>query len=55
MTAGKSSLPNGNTYAFDLTDLDRETLAQTDEEFVPHTWEDLRNIIGVPQSFKERY
>lgn len=31
---------------FNLTDLDREILAQTDEQFQPHTWEELRQIIG---------
>ena len=31
---------------FNLTDLDRETLLQTDEEFVPHDWDDLKRIIG---------
>lgn len=31
---------------FNLTDLDRETLGQTDEEFIPHDWEDLKSIIG---------
>lgn len=32
--------------AFDLTDKDRENLARTDEQFEPHTWENLKEIIG---------
>ncbi|QMW42418.1 hypothetical protein G4B11_005742 [Aspergillus flavus] len=32
--------------AFNLTDIDRQVLAQTDEEFVLHDWEDLKAIIA---------
>jgi hypothetical protein len=32
--------------AFNLTPLDHQLLAMTDEEFIAHTWEDLRDIIG---------
>ncbi|KNG91721.1 hypothetical protein ANOM_000233 [Aspergillus nomiae NRRL 13137] len=32
--------------AFNLTDVDRQVLAQTDEEFVLHDWEDLKAIIA---------
>ena len=32
--------------AFNLTDLDRQLLTQTDEEYIPHDWEDLKAIIG---------
>ena len=32
---------------FPLTAVDRATLAQTDDEFVPHTWEELKSIIGM--------
>ncbi|KAI3020475.1 hypothetical protein CBS147482_2011 [Aspergillus niger] len=32
--------------AFNLTEVDRQVLAQTDEEFVLHDWEDLKSIIG---------
>ncbi|KAJ5316554.1 hypothetical protein PENANT_c019G02704 [Penicillium antarcticum] len=32
--------------AFNLTDLDRQLLAMTDEEFVHHDWEDLKDIIA---------
>lgn len=32
---------------FHLTEVDRAVLAQTDDEFDPHTWEALRNIIGA--------
>jgi hypothetical protein len=33
--------------AFNLTEVDRQVLAQTDEEFVLHDWEDLKAIIGM--------
>jgi len=32
--------------AFNLTPLDHQLLAMTDEEFIPHSWDDLRDIIG---------
>lgn len=32
---------------FHLTDVDRQILSQTDEEFVLHDWEDLKGIIGA--------
>ncbi|KAF9884883.1 hypothetical protein FE257_000950 [Aspergillus nanangensis] len=32
--------------AFNLTEIDRQVLAQTDEEFVYHDWEDLKSIIA---------
>ncbi|KAF7595385.1 hypothetical protein BBP40_006379 [Aspergillus hancockii] len=32
--------------AFNLTEVDRQVLAQTDEEFVLHDWEDLKAIIA---------
>jgi len=32
---------------FNLTDLDREVLSQTDEDFVPNDWENLKTIIGA--------
>ena len=31
---------------FNLTDLDRKILGQTDEEYDPHSWEELKEIIG---------
>ena len=31
---------------FNLTEVDIATLAQTDEEFIPHSWEELKLIIG---------
>ena len=39
---------NGDPLPFNLTDVDRATLAQTDEEFIPHSWEELKDIIGGP-------
>jgi hypothetical protein len=38
------------TPAFNLTDLDHQLLAMTDEEFVHHDWEDLKDIVGMPLS-----
>jgi hypothetical protein len=32
---------------FKLTPLDRQVLAQTDEEYQAHTWEELKKIIGT--------
>lgn len=31
---------------FSLTQVDVKTLRQTDEEYEPHTWEDLKEKIG---------
>lgn len=31
---------------FHLTELDRQLLAMTDEEFEAHDWDNLRDIIG---------
>jgi len=31
---------------FNLTDVDRATLRQTDEKSVPHDWEELKTIVG---------
>ena len=38
---------NQSPLPFNLTDLDREVLSQTDEEYVPHGWEELKGIIGM--------
>ena len=35
-----------NSIPFELTDSDRQNLIAGDEKFVPHTWEDLKTIIG---------
>ena len=32
---------------FPLTDVDRAQLKLTDEEYAPHTWEELRQIVGA--------
>ncbi len=32
---------------FPLTTVDRAVLAMTDEEFHPHTWDELKQIIGL--------
>ncbi|TPR09176.1 putative diphthamide synthesis family protein [Aspergillus niger] len=37
--------------AFNLTEVDRQVLVQTDEEFVLHDWEDLKSIID-PSDYK---
>ena len=33
-------------YPFPLTDVDRHNLSLSDEQFKPHTWEELKQIIG---------
>lgn len=38
---GESPLP------FPLTDIDRWVLSQTDEEFHCHSWDELKQIIGM--------
>ncbi|RAL13834.1 GIG1 family protein [Aspergillus homomorphus CBS 101889] len=38
--------PAGEPPAFNLTEVDRQVLAQTDEEFQLHDWEDLKSIIA---------
>lgn len=39
--------------AFNLTPLDHQLLAMTDEEFVHHDWSELKDIIGrlIPPNF----
>lgn len=32
---------------FNLTDVDRQVLAQTDDKFILHDWDDLKSIIGT--------
>ena len=32
---------------FDLTETDHENLAQGDEKFRPHTWDELKDIVGI--------
>lgn len=32
---------------FELTTTDRQNLAQGDEKFQPHTWDELKDIIGI--------
>lgn len=34
-------------HPFQLTDLDREILAQTDEEYKYHDWEELKELLGT--------
>ncbi|KAM5447001.1 hypothetical protein MaudCBS49596_006181 [Microsporum audouinii] len=36
----------GDTAGFDLNESDRQILAQTDEEFVYHNWNELKDIIA---------
>ena len=38
---------NDQTAPFYLTEVDRAILAQTDDEFVPHSWEELKEIVGM--------
>lgn len=44
MTMGTIEKPEPTP--FQLTALDRQLLAMTDEEFVAHDWDNLRDIIG---------
>lgn len=44
--------------AFNLTPLDRQLLAMKDEDFIAHSWDELRDIIGESEMFlyfKNRY
>lgn len=41
-------------HPFPLTDLDREILAQTDEEYQYHDWEELKYLLGTKCSRKPR-
>jgi len=34
-------------YPFPLTDVDRHNLSITDAEFKPHTWAELKQVIGA--------
>lgn len=38
---------NGEPLPFDLTETDRQNLAQGDALFKPQTWDDLKQIIGT--------
>ena len=49
MSRKEPASPNGGGLV-NLTDVNRKTLEQTDEEFQPHSWEELRDIIGKPFS-----
>jgi hypothetical protein len=31
---------------FELSEADKAILVLTDEEFVPHTWEDVKQVVG---------
>ena len=41
--------------AFNLTPLDHQLLAMSDDEFIPHDWNDLQDIIGecIPSFSKD--
>lgn len=41
-----------NTAPFPLTTVDREQFALSDDEFKPHTWDELKQIIGAARSFR---
>ena len=43
----KLSNAEGDPLPFNLTDVDRATLAQSDEDFIPHSWEELKDIVGL--------
>jgi hypothetical protein len=44
-----------NAAPFPLTATDRELLALDDTEFQPHTWDELKQIIGVATSICPRH
>lgn len=46
---------NGQTVPFNLSELDREVLSQTDDEFRPHDWEDIKRIVGGSASIAVHY
>jgi hypothetical protein len=37
----------GTPLPFRLTALDREILSMSNDEFSPHTWEEIKQIIGM--------
>ena len=39
--------PNSELASFVLTEADREVLSLSDEDFVFHDWENLKDIIGM--------
>lgn len=43
----KATIVDGDTVPFNLTDVDRATLAQTDDEFIPHSWKELQEIVSM--------
>jgi hypothetical protein len=45
-TIEMESVEQDTAQPFALTDVDRQILGQTNEEFKAHTWEELRHIIG---------
>lgn len=45
----RGSSPKDNVeeeFPFPLTDIDRHQLSINDDEFQPHTWEELKQTIG---------
>lgn len=44
---GESASEEEALDAFPLTDVDRWVLSQTDDEFKPHTWDELRELIRM--------
>lgn len=45
--------PNPEPPPFVLTDMDREVLSQTDDEFAFHDWDNLKDIIGTEKKKKK--
>ncbi|KAL8724262.1 MAG: hypothetical protein Q9166_008051 [cf. Caloplaca sp. 2 TL-2023] len=43
----RQELSDDELPAFDLTDKDRENLARKDEDYQPHTWENLKQILAI--------
>jgi hypothetical protein len=44
---GEQSMDTIDEPPFPISDADKRVLAQTDEEYRHHTWEDLQDIIGA--------
>ena len=50
MTNAEQYTIRNQSPPFNLTDTDRVILAQTDEEFEPHSWEELKEIVSTQPS-----
>ena len=44
--AGGNATTLAEEYPFPLTELDKQVLSQTDEEYEKHSWKELKEIVG---------